>query len=733
MNSEVSDLTSNLTSNDSEIDDDMEADNGPCKDVKMPGLDAGYTENAGALTNTLEKRVRFILLPINTHGQQDAALELMKVDGKLKNRKKLAGTRRNEQSSAPVEVPRAISEGRDADHPINVDSWDAYDMITWSLREVEASPDLTTSGVAVPKKLESAQPRTFYGPHGEAYDLLLCLHFGRELALVEFFFDKIEANYVDGGLKHMKQPQESVLEVMTFETYRAKSSWDILEILCHKDAITVTEMPFEKVSFDKKGLQTLQQSFKNTISIQGAPIESLKRPIDLVASDYSIEVQDVPNIHLQNGTLEQLLEVSQDQEGKVLNALDFLFAQSLWLLCEVFSSDMAAWFATDRPLDKTPIPVKDIRWGLAVLAWALTYWHIDSDGFNTFIDVLCSSKLWIFGVSSRDMSAMIERFLQPDFKLEQPNAGDLDGPLPKCLANLEIGNRIWDLEAVLLPPNTRLIMRANVAHAVFTPEHSICHGRHFYATSTMQDTVASLIHSFVIGTYITNMSHTPSRLLLRRMMEFYHWAIVRGEVFNDAFCLQEHIPDVDTIEGLVDLLCVCNLNILGNVLDHRTYSAPNETKDQPASLVQRLLQEMWDMNNIPPNERKHMCYARGRALDVFCWICAYLTVTLSSQAVDLPALFLAHQSHSILNYKAQAVMQAYSGAPRCNVANLREQIKNALQLDTKAFEMWQSNMILSKIETDSLLLGDLSRFTILRPIGVLDGLLGIHYLLICNC
>ncbi|CAA7269873.1 unnamed protein product [Cyclocybe aegerita] len=367
-----SDLTSDLTSDDSEIDDDVEADNGPCKDVKMPGLDTGYAENVGALTNTLEKRVCFILLPTDTHGQQDAALELMKVDGKGKQTNK----------PPPPRKPLHLTPKKGGGGFSGPDNF----------RRHSAQGSRQTSV----KKLESAQPRTFYGPHGEAYDLLPRLHFGRELALVEFFFDKIEANYVDGGPKHMKQPQESVLEVMTFETYRAKSSRDILEILCHKDVIAITKMPFKKVSFNKKGLQTLQQSFKNTISIQA----------------------------------------SQDQEGKVLNALDFPFAQSLQSLY--------------------PHTCQRHTLGLAALAWALTYWHIDSDSFNTLIDVLCGSKLWIFGVSSRDMSAMIERFLQPDFELEQPNAGDLDGPLPKCLADLEIGNRIWDLEAVLLPPNTWL-------------------------------------------------------------------------------------------------------------------------------------------------------------------------------------------------------------------------------------------------------------------------------------
>jgi hypothetical protein len=76
-------------------------------------------------------------------------------------------------------------------------------------------------------------------------------------------------------------------------------------------------------------------------------------------------------------------------------------------------------------------------------------------------------------------------------------------------------------------------MRPNQPHAVYTPEHAICHGGHFYAISTIQDTMAAFVHCFVSGNFVMNMEHSSSRLLLRRMAHFYHGAFVLGKIQKD--------------------------------------------------------------------------------------------------------------------------------------------------------------------------------------------------------
>ncbi|KAJ3493289.1 hypothetical protein NLJ89_g11055 [Agrocybe chaxingu] len=471
-------------------------------------------------------------------------------------------------------------------------------------------------------------------------------------------------------------------------------------------AVVVTGIPSDPnvgvVNFDKEGLGTLQQSFKNTISIQ----------------DCSIQSGENPNDRLQNGTLEQLLEAAAGPNGKILNALEFPFTEPRIHLQQRFSSDMAAWFATDRPTEKLIVPVKDIRWGLAGLGGSVTHWHVDSDGFCTFIDVLCGLKLWMFGVTPRELASSTSMFLQPAFELSEPNIGRVEGAYDKDAKHIQPA--IWELEAVVLPANTRLIMRPNVAHAVFTPEHSICHGGHFYSTMTIQDTAASLIHSFTVGNYITNTSHHPSRLLLRKMMEFYY----RGVVLEDVDVTEryaEHLPDPNSVEGFVDLLTVCNLNILGNVLDFRTYSTPNESSDRPATEAQRLLLLTSDVNNIPPEERAHMRYARGMALEVLRWARSQFETRFNLAVVDLPSIYLEHQCRGIVQYKRMVEKGNYEGAPNCTLIGLTAQVKNVLALarnvfalDYDASKLWRQHKIPPEITPENLLLGDLSRFSCVR-------------------
>ena len=69
-------------------------------------------------------------------------------------------------------------------------------------------------------------------------------------------------------------------------------------------------------------------------------------------------------------------------------------------------------------------------------------------------------------------------------------------------------------------------MRPGVPHFVFGPEDTICYGGHFYASSLMQNTLRSLVHSFVVGEFITNITHHPSRSLLRRIVLLYRIGLV---------------------------------------------------------------------------------------------------------------------------------------------------------------------------------------------------------------
>lgn len=81
-------------------------------------------------------------------------------------------------------------------------------------------------------------------------------------------------------------------------------------------------------------------------------------------------------------------------------------------------------------------------------------------------------------------------------------------------------------------------MRPNTPHAVFTPKHAICHGGHYYACTTMRDTMFGIVHALIGGNVLTNAEHPASRLLLRRIATFYHDALVTKRIREDGMFIQ---------------------------------------------------------------------------------------------------------------------------------------------------------------------------------------------------
>jgi hypothetical protein len=76
-------------------------------------------------------------------------------------------------------------------------------------------------------------------------------------------------------------------------------------------------------------------------------------------------------------------------------------------------------------------------------------------------------------------------------------------------------------------------MRPNTPHAVFTPEHVICNGGHFYATSTMQDTMFGIVNTFICPDVLTNAQKSTHGLVLRRIASFYYDVLVNQKLDDD--------------------------------------------------------------------------------------------------------------------------------------------------------------------------------------------------------
>ena len=91
-------------------------------------------------------------------------------------------------------------------------------------------------------------------------------------------------------------------------------------------------------------------------------------------------------------------------------------------------------------------------------------------------------------------------------------------------------------------------MRPVTPHFVYGSENTICYGGNYYLTCLMQETLFSLVHSFVISEFIMNITHHPSRQLLRQIVLFYGLGLVenRLKVEGRPHCSTLHSPMCST-------------------------------------------------------------------------------------------------------------------------------------------------------------------------------------------
>ncbi|KAF8873088.1 hypothetical protein BD779DRAFT_1679429 [Infundibulicybe gibba] len=403
--------------------------------------------------------------------------------------------------------------------------------------------DPTLNHLATPKK-HVGPAYCVFGPQGEQFEIKPTSHCQDELKKLLCILNAVTNEYVDGQPLHISRPKDSTFAIFSEKEFDLLHDQAILDTLRTRN-IVVTGRMCSPANFDLKSLGKLR----------------LLTRVDTI-QDQSIDPGKNFNYNLRNveGTLLQMHACASipGDAGKILNALDCPMGNGN-LMCNGFTSDLHARWATQRLLDcgaNKPLPAEDIRWGLAATSGASHWFHIDSDGFGTYIDVQTGGKLWIIARpkidgGSRADFARVDILLPPNFDISDP-----------CTAQ-------WDLEAVFLTPGTRLIMRPNTPHAVYTQGHTICHGGHFYATSCLQDTLYSLIHSFVAGSVVTNTEHRASSGLAHR------------EDYVD------HMLPLHTMNGVLDLFSICILTETSNILNLQTYDGGMSLEDRKCCVEAR--------------------------------------------------------------------------------------------------------------------------------------------------
>jgi hypothetical protein len=194
-------------------------------------------------------------------------------------------------------------------------------------------------------------------------------------------------------------------------------------------------------------------------------------------------------------------------------------------------------------------------------------------------------------------------------------------------------------------------MRPNTPHFVVTPESAICHGGHFYAMSTIQDTVFGLYHMFVASKRVTNTEHShDAHLLLRRMVAYLHYVLIKRGSKLDLSTAPPipHIPDVSTFEGVLDLLMLCIVMELGDLINPLAYKKK--------------------YRHGPTHDRDRLCtiHARGVSRDLRRWWCArYMFLDPEKQSpVDAGLIFknlLSQHISALISYKTMAEAKDVQG------------------------------------------------------------------------
>lgn len=155
-----------------------------------------------------------------------------------------------------------------------------------------------------------------------------------------------------------------------------------------------------------------------------------------------------------------------------------------------------------------------------------------------------------------------------------------------------------------------------------------------------------------------------------------------------------HIPDLKTMDSVLDLLSACNLGILSNALDFRTYTHPTQEADEPLQSEEKLQMDLFDLNSMPNADRVECTFSRGFALDLIRWFAENYVLSkgqgrgTSAKKSESGKLItesiimdnLAHQAYSVFLAKKKAALEQVVGAPNCTVGKLKTQLLGALPL-----------------------------------------------------
>lgn len=244
-------------------------------------------------------------------------------------------------------------------------------------------------------------------------------------------------------------------------------------------------------------------------------------------------------------------------------------------------------------------------------------------------------------------------------------------------------------------------MKPNTPHAVYTVTNSIYKKGHFFGTTTLKDTLSSVIHNFIVHTNPSDSSHKQTRYILQRIIVFYHsgmvkrnkdvdgkWslhAIIEDVVTNASSLLlfaadpsYEHIPNLETMESVMDAVSACAIGIFINILDFETYRFQH-TEDE--DYFRRN-----DLNAMTKNDRMACTYVRGLSWSLLQWLNENLEIQHRKKKCDLFELmetYFVDISLAIRSYKILSDNHSVRDKSGFELESLDHQLTHLFDEDTQ--------------------------------------------------
>ncbi|KAF9471123.1 hypothetical protein BDN70DRAFT_901588 [Pholiota conissans] len=509
---------------------------------------------------------------------------------------------------------------------------------------------------------------TMYDAYGKTHDIVFQSHHPNQTEFWKRNLEYIQASYIDGKPPHVHDMKKtsrrlsSIFTIVKHNDIAGMSVHDKLNLF-RRGLVLEIDRPIDATSFDKAGFKKIGCSSSKIVTIQ----------------DQSIDGSVTQNDWLRQGTLGLLLKA---RGLKGLNVLD-LPTPGGKQSAEDFSSDIAAWQEASHSVwnieTKATFPVSDTRWALISVSPCGHTYHVDSNGFGTYIEVVHGMKIW-FTMRPKVISDENITNFSEFYKINQF--------LDSTFDLYDLGSECA-LEALPLIPGCRLYLRPHTGHAVFTAEDTIVVGGHYYATSTMKDTLCGLILAFSASEYITNTEHLPSRQILRFMMIFYFDGLEQKRFLEDDPVIS-HLPKLDplssasdfnTIHEFKSLFSVCCLAIFSNVLHPLTYLHADEADGNVSAILsdeQLLEMDMFDRNALSIEERNACALSRSLAFSLLEWFTAHYSISCGGEnSLDLSTVIdekIAEQAYAIYCTKQTAEKQGLKGASHCSCATLKHQL-----------------------------------------------------------